>query len=991
MLKRMLCLTTFVVLGLTQIGVSGDIPDLAAWWALDDGSGTSVLDSSGNDHHGEAYGDPAWVAGIHGGALEFDGVDDRVEMPTTSESQGFPSLSGEVTWAVWFKTSNAGAINSIITMGPAGAAHVQGNRSINIEAAGDIMIRAHGVGALTSRRSAAAVADGEWHHVAVTLAYETDGANDTMKVYIDGDVSKGYETTDVDVNLHSGPGADFIITLGARGSTPFMGLMDDAAVFARALSAAEILTVMAGRSTESASGAEPEDGAVDVLRGTVLTWGAGEFAATHDVYFGTAFDDVNNATVAEPLGVQVSQGQTDASYDAGILEFGQTYFWRVDEVNGAPDKTVFKGDVWRFEVEPFAIPVASVTVTASSAHDADMIPEKTIDGSGLSELDQHSTEPTDMWLSGMADPTPTIQYEFDRVYKLHEMWVWNSNQLIENFVGLGAKDVAVEISTNGTDWTALEDVPQFAQAPGKVDYTHNTTIGFGGAQAKYVRLAISAGFGMLPQYGLSEVRFFHIPTLPRQPQPADAEATDSVDVILSWRAGREAASHEVYLGTDSTDLTLVQMTSENSAATGPLNYATTYYWQIVEVNDAEDPAAYAGDVWSFSTPPFSVVDNFDLYNDDCNRIFFAWLDGLGHNGGQEIDDCDVAPYSGNGSGSIVGHATAPFAERSIVYAGNQSMPLEYDSGMSETTIALDPQDWTSSGIQTLSLQFYGAPDNTGQLYVKINNTKVVYEGLADALQRQQWIPWNIDLGATGASLTNVTSLTLGIENASAIGMLYVDEIRVYPLPGQTVAPVLPDDSDPNLAALYEFEGNANDSTGNYPGTAEGDPAYIAGKIGQAISLDNVDDHVVHAFDQDVVWPAYTVTLWVRTDVFNQDIYSGLFNNNSASSDFQIEMNGSDNYVHRGALATVLGPVSSDWVHLAATCDGTQTRLYYNGLWVNTVNAADTNFGQIAVGINRGMSNRAAATIDEVRVYNRALSAAEVAGLAGLTGPVPLSF
>jgi len=980
-----------ISLGLTHLAQSGDIPDLAAWWELDDGSGTVASDSSGNGHDGVVFGNAAWVEGIHGGALEFAGGEDRVEMPSTSESQGFPSLSGEVTWALWFKTSNAGALNTVMAMGPAGAAHVQGNRSINIESAGDIMIRAHSVGALTSRRSSASVADGEWHHVAVAIAYETDGANDTMQVYIDGDLSKGLETTDININQHSGPGADFIVTLAARGTTPFIGLIDDVAVFARALSVDEVLTVMQGLAKELASAVAPQDGEEDVLRDTVLSWSAGQFAATHDVYLGTAFDDVNNASVADPRGALVSQGQTDTSYDAGILEYGQTYYWRVDEVNGAPDNTVFKGDVWRFEVEPLAIPVTNVTVTASSAHDADMIPEKTIDGSGLNELDQHSTEPTDMWLSGMGDSAPSIQYEFDQIYKLHEMWAWNSNQLIESFVGLGAKNVAIEISSNGTDWTALENVPEFAQAPGKAGYAHNTSIDFGGVMAKHVKLSISAGYGMLPQYGLSEVRFFYVPTLPREPQPADTEVTDTVDVVLNWRAGREAASHEVYLGTDSTDLALVQTVSEASAAIGPLDYGTTYYWQIAEVNDAEDPATYVGDIWSFSTPAFGVVDSFDQYDDNCNRIFFAWLDGLGHNGGEDIDDCDVAPYNGNGTGSIVGNANAPFAERSIVYAGSQSMPLEYDSGVSETTIALDPQDWTTSGVQTLSLMIHGTADNTGQLYLKINNSKVSYEGLADALQRQQWIPWNIDLAATGANLSNVTSLTLGIENASAIGMLYVDEIRVYPLAPQSIDPVLPADSDPSLAAHYEFEGNANDSTGNYPGTAEGDPVYTAGKIGQAISLDNIDDHVVHAFDQDVVWPAYTVSLWVRTDVFNQDIYSGLFNNNSASSDFQIEMNGSDNYVHRGAAATIVGPVSSDWVHLCAACDGTQTSLYYNGLLAATVNAAETNFGQIAIGINRGMSNRAAATIDDVRVYNRSLPYAEVAGLAGLTDPVPLPF
>ena len=70
-----------------------------------------------------------------------------------------------------------------------------------------------------------------------------------------------------------------------------------------------------------------------------------------------------------------------------------------------------------------------------------------------------------MWLSGMGDAAPSIQYEFDKAYKLHEMWVWNSNQLIESFVGIGVKDVVIEYSLDGTEWMTLENVPQFAQAP----------------------------------------------------------------------------------------------------------------------------------------------------------------------------------------------------------------------------------------------------------------------------------------------------------------------------------------------------------------------------------------------------------------------------------------------------------------------------------------------------------------------------------------------
>jgi len=960
--------------------------DLVLYLPLDG----DAMDQSPFNNHGTAEGDPEFVAGMLDQGMMFDASDDQIVVPSSASLD----ITGDITMSAWIKPGPNLTADWRTVLGKSPSS-VLGQNQFSYD------IRTDNSGVLRYSLYIGAwqfilgptLSEDVWYHVTGTY----DGQE--MILYLDGEPI-GTSPTSGQINVTADPVTigNIVNAAGSGFNEYWSGVIDDVRIYNEAITQDQVGEVMLGRGpgvvVDLANNPLPENGAVDVLREVSLEWKPGLSAVKHDVYFGTALDDVDTADAANPLGVLVSQGQTDTSYDAGVLEFGQTYYWRVDEVNGAPDNTVFKGNVWSFEVEPFSIPVTNIIATASSSHDAEMVPTKTVDGSGLDALDQHSNQPQDMWLSGMGDPTPSIQYEFDKAYKLHEMWVWNSNQSIESFVGLGAKDVVIEVSMDGTDWTQLEDVPPFAQAPGLAAYAHNTTIDLSGTTAQYVRLTINAGHGILPQYGLSEVRFLYIPTNAREPQPADAEVVGSADVVLNWRAGREAVSHEVYVGTDSTDLTLVQTVDDNSAPIGPLDYGTTYYWQIVEVNDAEDPASHASDIWSLTTPAFGTVDSFDLYDDDCNRIFFAWLDGLGHNGGQDIDDCDVPSYNGNGTGSIVGHANSPFAEQTIVYAGRQSMPLEYDSGMSETTISLDAQDWTASSVQSLSLRFHGAPGNTGQLYIKINNTKISYEGLPDALRRQQWVPWNIDLAATGANLGNVTSLALGIENASALGMIYVDEIRLYPLAPETIDPVVPDDSDASLVAYYAFEGNANDGKGNYPVTVEGEPTYSPGQTGQAISFDGTDDYVINEFAQEETWSAFSVSLWARTDIFGQAQYRSPFNNNSTGSDFQIDVDGTDpgNYRYLGAGANqILGPVISEWVHLAASCNGTQTRVFYNGLLVATLDAANTQFGRIAVGINRGLNQPFAGAVDEVRVYNRALTDGEVAGLAGLTQPIPGAF
>jgi hypothetical protein len=103
-------------------------------------------------------------------------------------------------------------------------------------------------------------------------------------------------------------------------------------------------------TAERADNPNPTDKAENVLRHTMLSWEMGSFAATHDVYFGTVFNDVNEADRANPHDMLVSQGQALSVYDPGILDSGQTYYWRVDEVNVAPDNTIFKGEVWSFVV-----------------------------------------------------------------------------------------------------------------------------------------------------------------------------------------------------------------------------------------------------------------------------------------------------------------------------------------------------------------------------------------------------------------------------------------------------------------------------------------------------------------------------------------------------------------------------------------------------------------------------------------------------------------
>jgi len=461
--------------------------------------------------------------------------------------------------------------------------------------------------------------------------------------------------------------------------------------------------------SKKASKPRPADGATDVPRDVVLSWTPGEIdeplSPRHKVLLSENIDEVRNGIGG------VVQDSNSYSVDAALtLDFGKTYYWRVDEANSVTGWD--PGSIWQFTVEPFAYVIENVAVTASSSAN-ERVPENTVNRSGLDEsgLLHGKTGDGTMWLSSLTGVQPTwIQFEFDKVHELHEMWVWNSNDGLEPAIGFGLKDVTIEYSADGVDYQTLGTTHEFARGPGQADYEHNTTIDFDGAPAKYVRLTANSNWGgILAQYGLSEVRFFSIPVQARHPFPASGATGVALDLNLGWVAGREAAAHDVYFSDDlqavAEGAALAATTTEAGYGPLALDVGKTYYWRVDEVNDVETPALWRGEIWDFATIESLVVDDFESYTDDDaagEAIWQAWIDGFG-----------VAT-----NGSQVGYVLPPYAEQTIVHGGLQSMPLSYANtgGVtnSEATLTLSSQkDWTVRGVGTLSLWFRGYPASVG--------------------------------------------------------------------------------------------------------------------------------------------------------------------------------------------------------------------------------------------------------------------------------------
>jgi len=700
MCKKMIYLVSFVlVLGL----VNSASADLVGHWRFDEGSGTIASDSSGNGNNGTLVAGPTWVNGWFGGALEFDGADDRVDVGS------FDLTTDTITYVALVNGSFTGDYSAIIF-----GRHVDRQiTGIRLRSNSRLSYCWNNASAATYQWGGAPqVPVDEWALVAVTIEPERATAYVITQ-------SQGLQSASNEIPHVSQQTTNLLIGWDANMNNGFQGIIDEVQIHDRALTPDELQSLFDRGSVVlvGARGPSPVNAETDVLRNVVLSWTPGVYADKHDVYFGTSFGDVNDVSLTEDPGGVYLDRQDPNTLALDRLDLGQTYYWRVDEVNAAPDYTVYEGSVWQFTVEPVGYPIAgeNINATASSSNSAVEDPNNTINGSGLDADDLHSMQGTDMWLSDSESLGAWIQYEFDKVYKLHEMWVWNSNQMVESTIGFGLKDVTIEYSADGTDWIELGDVPEFAQAPGTDGYAHNTTVDLSGIAAKYVRLTASSNWGgFMPKYGLSEVRFFYIPIHAREPDP-DSGATDvsigtmdePIDVTLGWRAGREAAMHDVYLSPDEQAVIdgTAPVTTVTEARHGPLSLdvGQTYYWRVDEVNEAEIPTTWHGDVWDFTTQEYFVLDDFEDYNDfEPDRVFDTWIDGW------ELPE----------NGSQIGYVEPPFAEQAIIHGGKQSIPFSYNNtggvaySEAERTFAT-PRDWTVRGVGALSLWFRGYPASAG--------------------------------------------------------------------------------------------------------------------------------------------------------------------------------------------------------------------------------------------------------------------------------------
>ena len=196
-----------------------------------------------------------------------------------------------------------------------------------------------------------------------------------------------------------------------------------------------------------------------------------------------------------------------------------------------------------------------------------------------------------------------------------------------------------------------------------------------------------------------------------------------------------------------------------------------------------------------------------------------------------------------------------------------------------------------------------------------------------------------------------------------------------------------------LVAAWSFNAGAGttaaDATGKgHTGTISGAAWSAAGKNGGALSFDGINDWVTVADANDLdLTNGMTLSAWVRPSGAGADWQTVVL---KESPGFMVYALYADTDTNRPSGHVVIGGdldvrgtaqlAANTWTHLAATFDGANLRLYVNGALVATravAGSMSASTGVLRIGGNATWGEWFGGLVDDVRVYNRALSQTEI--------------
>ncbi len=818
---KMKCfVAVLLVLGICTDAV---MAELIGCWPFEEGQGTETADVTGNGNDGTFNGSVDWVPGYIGNGVHFDDDGERIVVGPIDPTAGTEAMT-LAAWINWEGLDHSRAQQGIIgkRLGWDPGTDVKWFWQTN--SAGDLLFRADagdGTGAGLGWGNTALVPyANEWAHVAVTWD------DDATIQYVNGEqVAAG----SIPFRNTAGETPVSIGCVSSTNTETFVGSIDEVYIFNNPLSQTQIQDLAKGIAPifPKARWPQPEDGAALWETWASFSWEVGDGAASHDLYLGDNFEDVNDGIGdtfrGNQAGVFFIAGFPGYPYPDGLVP-GTTYYWRVDEVE-ADGVTKHKGDVWSFFISPKKAynpsPVdgsglvdTDVTLTYSPGFDVKI--HQVYFGDNFADVQAGTpdtykgSEAVTSFVPGNLEFSKTYYWridEFDGVNTVKgDVWTFTTTppglgtvvlDIWEEFTGGGVGNLRDDprypaqpdstqaitelawdpdadnyggriygwlyptltgdytfwiASDNDSElWLSKNDDPENVEMIASVAGWTGTNEWdkFSSQMSEPVTLTVGSKYYVMAIWvegdggdhcivawqgpGIEKRTIVsgdylspYKPVNAYAPNPGDGAVGVKRTPTLTWKQGIQAASHEIYFGTDeeavrnataaSPEYMGPQALGSESYEPGKLAWESVYYWRVDEVNSVNPESPWIGSVWSFTSADFLIIDDFEDYNAGDNQIWYAWHDGLGYG------SLTTPPYfAGNGTGAAVGDETTPsYTEETIVNGGNQSMPFLYDNNKqgyanySEAELTLTAvRDWTEEDVEELSLWFRGYPASVG--------------------------------------------------------------------------------------------------------------------------------------------------------------------------------------------------------------------------------------------------------------------------------------
>jgi hypothetical protein len=298
---------------------------LVGYWELDESSGTTAKDSSGNGYDGTLQGafmfDTASVLGTFNNALDFNGTSNYVGTGKIASDLGLNADAARTVtaWVYTHSFNNGG----IYEMGE----HTNG-RDFSLRTMGSDnqwRVQYWGSDPATGDIDFTFDSKNKWVH----FAHVHDGS--ATRIY-----ANGYLIVDKPRTLNTAGAKTFKV--GRWNNSYFDGVIDDVRIYNYALDISAIHAVIAGGRAENP---RPFDSELNAPQRETLSWVPGATSTSHDVYFGTSYDAVANATGASAE----YKGRQNETFYVPPMNVNTSYYWRIDEV---AFRRIIPGTVWSF-------------------------------------------------------------------------------------------------------------------------------------------------------------------------------------------------------------------------------------------------------------------------------------------------------------------------------------------------------------------------------------------------------------------------------------------------------------------------------------------------------------------------------------------------------------------------------------------------------------------------------------------------------------------